>query len=110
MSADMNNKTTLDKATIMLGTVMMIAWTLMIGVFGFVLLAAGAYGITSHRYTLVTVCAILLFSPLLMTIVWGLFSAIGIVSKQFATDYAMAGPTWWEQRQDHRILYQAYYL
>lgn len=100
----------LDKAPAILGTAMMLAWTLGLGILGFVLLLAIAYAMVLQNPTLVIVCSFLLFAPLLMIIVWGLLSAAELAREKWAMHYGVSGPSWWERRQAHRKPYRAYFL
>lgn len=80
----------LDKASSILGTAMMLAWTLGLGILGFVLLVAIAYAMVLQNQTLVIVCSLLLFSPLLMTVAWGLLSAAEKARDRRAMDYGVS--------------------
>ncbi len=70
MSATTSTTDTLDRVSMVLGTAMMIAWTLAIGIGGFVLLLAIAFGMVSQSLNLATVASGLLFLPLLLTVAW----------------------------------------
>jgi amino acid transporter len=88
----------LEKTSSILGTVMMLAWTLGIGILGFVLLLAIAYAMTMQNQTLLIVCCVLIFAPLLITTVWGLFSAANHARKRWVTQYDVSDPNWCGER------------
>lgn len=101
---------TLDRASMLLGTAMMIAWTLGIGIVGFALLLAIAYTMIFHNYSLTFVCSFFLFAPLMLTIAWGILWALEAARERLSLTRVVSAPSWWETRQEHRILYQAYFL
>lgn len=98
MSAATPNTDTLDKTSTILGTAMMLVWTLGLGILGFVLLLAIAYAMTMQNQTLLIVCSSLIFAPLLITLVWGLFSAANLARKRWATQNDVSGPSWCGRR------------
>jgi predicted ABC-type exoprotein transport system permease subunit len=76
-----------DKAgrmSTVLGTAMMIAWTLVIGIGGVALLLTVAFGLFSNNLNLAVVSSFLLFVPLLLTIVWGVTLAASILDEKSA--------------------------
>jgi len=92
------------------GTAMMLAWTLGIGIVGLLLLLAIAYGLAFHHPAIVIVCTFLLFAPLMLTVLWGIMGAAAVMGERLAAFQPVSGPSWWEHRQPHRVLYQAYFL
>lgn len=109
MSTEMSTTRTLDRGAMVLGTAMMIAWTLGIGIVGFVLLLAIAYAMVFQSHTVAVVLSFLLIAPLMLTIAWGIVWAAKEVSASEAVQHALSGPTWWEQRRG-RALYEAYFI
>ncbi len=110
MSAATSTTSTLNRASAILGTAMMIAWTLGIGLVGLGLLLVVAYALVAQSHTLAIVCSFLLFAPLIITIVWGIISAAEAISEKWAAHHRGSGPSWWERRKAHRVLYQAYFF
>jgi hypothetical protein len=110
MSAATSSTQTLDRTSMILGTAMMLGWTLGLGILGFALLLAVAYAMLTHSYALAVAGSVLLFMPLFLTIAWGMFHTAATLERSWSLRFGLAGPTWWERRQAHRILYQAYFL
>jgi hypothetical protein len=110
MSAATTATSSFDRTSMMLGTAMMLAWTFWMGIGGLVLLLAVAYAFVNHSPTLGIVCSFLVFAPLMMTIVWGVAGVCETVRHKWITNCSLPGPTWWERRKSHRVLYQAYYF
>lgn len=110
MSVASSTTSSLDRACMITGTAMMLAWILQIGIVGLALLLAIAYGLTFHHPTFAIVCAFLLFAPLILTVLWGILGAAAAIREIWATYDTVSGLSWWERRQAHRILYQAYFL
>ncbi len=71
--------TALSKAAQTLGAAMMWAWTLTIGIFGFVLLLGVYYAMVVQSQSLLTICCFFLALPLLLTVVFGCFSVAEIL-------------------------------
>jgi hypothetical protein len=110
MNTTTSTTITLERASRTLGTAMMVAWTLGIGIVGFALLLAIAYAMVFHNQILAIVSSFLLFAPLMLTVVWGILWAAEAAMKTWAIRRHVSVPTWWETRKAHRILYQAYFL
>ena len=81
MNVATSTTSTLDRASMFLGTAMMLAWTLGIGIVGFALLLAIAYAMVFHNYSLAIVFSFLLFAPLMLTIAWGILWAAEAAKK-----------------------------
>jgi hypothetical protein len=75
---------TVERVSMALGTAMMLAWTMVIGIGGVVLLATIAFALLSNNVNLAIVASFLLFLPLAITGVWGISLAVGIVMKKSA--------------------------
>ncbi|MCA1960372.1 MAG: hypothetical protein LDL33_06215 [Desulfomonile sp.] len=99
-----------NRACMIAGTAMMLAWTLGIGFVGLVLLLAIAYALVFHHPAVAVVCIFLLFTPLMLTVLWAVLGAAVAIGERWTAFQAVSGPTWWERRQPHRVLYQAYFL
>lgn len=84
MSTTTSTTDTLDRVSLILGTAMMIAWMLAIGIGGFVLLLAIAFGMMSHSNNLAVVASCLLFLPLLLTVAWGIALAAETIGEKMA--------------------------
>ena len=110
MSVATSTTSTLDRASMFLGIAMVLAWTLGIGIVGFALLLAIAYAMVFHNYSLVVVCSFFLFAPLMLTIAWGILWVAEAAKSRLSLLRSVSAPSWWETRQEHRILYQAYFL
>jgi len=110
MNTATSTTATLDRASSTLGTAMMLAWTMGIGIGGFALLLAIAYAMVFNNQTLAIVSTFLLFAPLMLTLLWGIFWAVETTRKTWSIRRHVPAPTWWETRKAHRILYQAYFL
>ena len=100
----------LSRSAMSLGTVMMMAWTLMIGGLGFILLVGVYYAMVAHSQSMLLTCCFFLLSPLLLTVVFGCLSLAEAVTKHTAVRDTAGAMSWWEQRKDYRVIYQAYYL
>ncbi len=100
----------IDRTSMILGAAMMLAWTFWMGIGGLVLLLAVAYSLATQSPTLGIVCSFLLLAPLMMTIVWGIGALCQTVKAIWALNCNLRGPSWWERRQSHRVIYQAYYF
>src|SRR5271157_6344683 len=72
MSVATSTTSALDRTSMFLGTAMMLAWTLGIGIVGFALLLAIAYAMVFHNSSVAIVCSFVLFAPLILTIAWGI--------------------------------------
>jgi len=70
-----------ERGYMILGTAMMLAWFMVIGVGGFLLLMGIFYAMVAKSMTLGIVCCVLLFAPLGMTLLWGFFSAEALREK-----------------------------
>lgn len=66
------------------GAVMMIAWTLIIGPLGLVLLLGVAYAVISQNLALGVVCGLLMFCPLALTVLWAPFVGLTLVRERWA--------------------------
>jgi len=110
MRAIENNTSGLEKVVKVLGTAVMLSWTLIIGLFGFVLLLGIYYAMEAENQNLLGFCCFLLFSPILLTIVFGCLSLAEAVRKELTVREDPSSPSWWDTRQGFRVLYQAYYL
>ena len=110
MSVATSTTSTLDRASMFLGTAMVLAWTLGIGIVGFAMLLAIAYAMVFHNYSLVVVCSFFLFAPFMLTIAWGILWVAEAAKSRVSLLRSVSAPSWWETRQEHRILYQAYFL
>ncbi|MCA1959506.1 MAG: hypothetical protein LDL33_01825 [Desulfomonile sp.] len=65
--------TTSNGLVSLLGTIMMISWTVVVGLGGLLLLLAIFYATMSNSLTLTVVCSFFLFIPVLVTLIWGFF-------------------------------------
>ncbi len=99
MSAATSTTSTLNRASAILGTAMMIAWTLGIGLVGLGLLLVIAYALVAQSHTLAIICSFLLFAPIIMTIVWGIISAAEVTNEKLAAHHKGPRPSWWERRK-----------
>jgi hypothetical protein len=112
MSAETRPTRKFEKTTSQLGTAMMLGWTFGIGIVGFVLLSVIAYALASqdlNLMSLVVVSVLLLFAPPLMTVFWGALASTVFAKEEPSAVGAFSGPSWWELRQPHRVIYQAYF-
>lgn len=82
MNTRTNENNASDRGSMILGTAMMLAWTFGIGVVGFVLLLAAAYGLLTQSYTVTIVCFAVLLTPLMMTLVWGVMKLAEASKKE----------------------------
>jgi hypothetical protein len=110
MSKTSSPDSILSRSAMHLGTVMMMAWTLIIGGLGFMLLIGVYYAMVAHSQSLLLTCCFFLLSPLLLTVVFGCLSLAELVTKQIAVSDGATDTSWWEKRKDYRVIYQAYYL
>lgn len=110
MRATDNTTSGLEKAVKVLGTAVMLSWTFIIGIFGFVILLGIYYAMVVESQSLLGFCCFLLFSPILLTVVFGCLSLAETLRKELAVSEDSSSPTWWDTRRDFRVLYQAYYL
>lgn len=83
MQPIVDKETALGRAARFLGTAMMLAWTFVIGILGFVLLLGVYYAMVAQSQSLLTVCCFLLFSPLLLTVVFGCLSLAERMVQRF---------------------------
>lgn len=84
MSTATSVTNTQERGSVILGTAMMVSWTLVIGIGGLVLFLAIAYGLTSRSHMLVVVSSCLLAVPLLLTVAWGIALANEIMGEKKA--------------------------
>ena len=105
-----NNVTNLEKAAAVIGTAMMLAWTFLIGVFGFALLIGVYYAMGAQSQSILAICGFGLALPILLTVVFGLLSLADAMMQKLEVEDEASSPTLWEMRKDFRVLYQAYYL
>jgi len=99
----------LNRAAMVLGTAMIIAWTMLLGLTGATLLVAVFYAMTTAQDAFVILATFALFAPILTTLVWGCVTAADEALKKLETWNVAEGPSWWQRHSDFRILYQAYY-
>ncbi len=67
-----------------MGTVMILAWILIVGPLGGLLIGAVAYFMSVENAFAGAVCATILFSPVVLTIIWGCGAgAEAILEKRF---------------------------
>ena|SRR5271157_5998466 len=104
MSVATSTTSALDRASMFLGTAMMLAWTLGIGIVGFALLLAIAFAMVFQNYSLAIVCSALLFAPLMLTIAWGTLWVAKAAGERLFLLRSVSAPSWLETRQEHRIL------
>lgn len=84
MQPTIDKETALGRVARLLGTAMMLAWTFVIGILGFVLLLGVYYAMVAQSQSLLAVCCFLLFSPLLLTIVFGCLSLAERLVQKFS--------------------------
>ena len=84
MNATTNTTTILERISAILGMVMMLAWTLGLGVVGFVILLGLFYAMAVRSETLAVLAFSFLFTPLLMISVWGFFSWTERLTKKWS--------------------------
>jgi hypothetical protein len=102
---------TVERVSKALGTAMMLAWTMVIGIGGFVLLATIGFALLTYNATLAIVASFLLFLPLAITAVWGISLAVGIVVKKSAVATIFLQPTEGEYSEHRaRISYVPHHL
>lgn len=99
----------LDKAVMALGQAMMVAWTLILGVLGFVLLLALVAALVAHAYTAAVVIGLLLVTPLLMTLMWGVLAIGAALRDLWAEIQERDFQSLWERSQGLRVMYRAYF-
>jgi len=104
MSVATSTTSTLERASTFLGTAMMLAWTLGIGIVGFTLLLAIAYAMVFHNSSLAIVCSFVLFVPLMLTIAWGILWAAEAAKERLSLLRIVSAPSWRGNRQEQRIL------
>lgn len=100
----------LDRGTIFLGTAAVIGWTAGLGAFGFLFMLAVWYAMVADSHVPAIICAVFLLSPLALTLVWGVLAWGAVIAEKLRRMQEEPALTWWDRRQRHRILYQAYYL
>jgi hypothetical protein len=74
MSVAIIETSSLDRASMILGTAMRLAWAFVIGIGGFFLLAVTAYGFMTQNHAMAAISTFFLCAPLLMTLGWGILS------------------------------------
>ncbi len=101
---------TMERTSLIVGAAMMLAWTLWLGIVGFVLLVAIVSALVWQSHTLAVVCSFLLLAPVMMTALWGTLQVMEGLRKKWVLACSIPSPTWWDMRQGHRVLYQAYFV
>ena len=91
----MNNTTktmsTLDRAVLFLGTGMMLAWFLGIGIGGFVVLLAIAAGTLVYQaHTLTIVLSSFVMVPLMLTLLWGALMLAGVIWEKWGVELSVS--------------------
>ena len=91
----MNNTTktmsTLDRAVLFLGTGMMLAWFLGIGIGGFVVLLAIAAGTLVYQaHTLTIVLSSFVMVPLMLTLLWGALMLAGVIWEKWGVQLSVS--------------------
>lgn len=66
------------------GALMMIAWTLIMGPVGLLLLLGVTYAVISQNLALGVVCGLLMFCPLALTVLWAPFLGLTLVQERWA--------------------------
>jgi hypothetical protein len=74
MKLTQSNSTHLEKAGSTCGTVMMLAWTFVVGIFGFGLLFGVYVAMITQNRSLLFLCCLGLALPILLTAVFGLLT------------------------------------
>jgi hypothetical protein len=93
-----------------LGTAMILAWTFVIGIGGFFLLAATAYALLTQNHPLAFLSILGLCTPLLLTLGWKVLNMAEMMRNKRTKDFNLTGPTWCERRRPFRVIYQAFFL
>jgi hypothetical protein len=70
-----------EKAAEVLGTVVMTAWSIGIGVVGFMLLLGAYYAMVVQSTSLLVACCFLLFLPLILTAVFFVFHVVDMSTR-----------------------------
>jgi len=99
----------LDKVLMALGQAMTVAWALMLGALGFVLLLAFAAALVAYAYTGAIVIGLLLVTPLLLTLMWGVLAIGAALRDIWAELQERDFQTLWERSQGLRVVYKAYF-
>jgi hypothetical protein len=86
--------TILERATKNLGTAVWMSCFVVIGFGGLMLLSAIAYALVTVNYTLAVVCTLLLFAPLLMTIIWAILAFLHVMSGKWACSPELSEQGW----------------
>jgi len=83
-----------EKVVRAMGTTMMIVWVLVLGPVGALLLGGVVYGLLAQSVLAGAICAVLLFSPLALTLAWGTLSWFEIQQETAAQQAAplLTGP------------------
>ena len=102
MNDAVSTTSTLDRAVMILVTGMMLAWTLGIGIVGFVVLLAIAWALVYQSHILAVVLSFLVIAPLLLTLLWGVLMAVGLIRERWIMKLTAPESSWreeyWEQR------------
>ncbi len=101
---------TLDRGSLFLGSAAIIGWTVGLGALGVMFLLAVWYAMVAESHIPAIICAVLLLMPLALTLIWGVFSWGAFAAEKLRSVHSDSALSWWDTRQRHRILYQAYYL
>jgi len=96
MQPIIDKETALGRAARLLGTAMMLAWTFVIGILGFVLLLGAYYAMVAQSQSLSYSVLLLAVSPLLLTIVFGCLSLAERLVQRFTPfkDDPSSPPNW----------------
>jgi len=84
----------LDKAVSVLGTAMMLVWTLGIGIVGFAVLLAIAWASVFQSHTLAIALGFLVIAPLLLTLLWAVLTAVDLLKERWAVQLVVQRPSW----------------
>ena len=109
----MNNTTktmsALDRAVLFLGTGMMLAWFLGIGIGGFVVLLAIAAGTLVYQaHTLTIVLSSFVMVPLMLTLLWGALMLAGVIWEKWGVELSVSEQSGPENRVRLWLTFRTY--
>jgi len=102
MNNTASTRSILDKAVVILGTSMMLVWTLGIGIVGFIVLLAIPWALATQSHNLAIVSSFLVIVPLMLTLLWGLLMLVGVIRDKVAAQLSDSSRSRLEEYQIQR--------
>jgi hypothetical protein len=99
-----------DRGHVILKSAAIMGWTAGLAAICLAVVLALGYAMAAESHIPAVICAVFLLAPLALTLVCGAYSWGTVLAEKIRLLQKDSAASWWDTRQRHRILYQAYYL